>query len=279
MKMRTIWMAMAVVLAGGCGGGSTADSSGAAEPPAPAPAEAEPAPELAPAEPAAEPAGDPLQAAVDAPGRKAEDKARDADRKPYETMQFFGIAPGMKVAELMTVGGYYGELLARAVGPKGKIYLHNNKIATEKFAEPELSKRLEQPDLAHVTKLVTELEEPGLPAGELDAVLMILFYHDTYWIKTDRKRMNAAVFAALKPGGIYGIIDHQTAKGVGAKQAEKLHRVEKDLVIKEVKAAGFVLDAESELLSRPEDDHKKNVFDKSIRGKTDQFILRFRKPN
>ena len=279
MKMRTIWMAMAVVLAGGCGGGSTADSSGAAEPPAPAPAEAEPAPELAPAEPAAEPAGDPLQAAVDAPGRKAEDKARDADRKPYETMQFFGIAPGMKVAELMTVGGYYGELLARAVGPKGKIYLHNNKIATEKFAEPELSKRLEQPDLAHVTKLVTELEEPGLPAGELDTVLMILFYHDTYWIKTDRKRMNAAVFAALKPGGIYGIIDHQTAKGAGAKQAEKLHRVEKDLVIKEVKAAGFVLDAESELLSRPEDDHKKNVFDKSIRGKTDQFILRFRKPN
>ncbi|HWM87561.1 MAG TPA: SAM-dependent methyltransferase [Kofleriaceae bacterium] len=279
MKMRTIWMAMAVVLAGGCGGGSTADSSGAAEPPAPAPAEAEPAPELAPAEPAAEPAGDPLQAAVDAPGRKAEDKARDADRKPYETMQFFGIAPGMKVAELMTVGGYYGELLARAVGPQGKIYLHNNKVATEKFAEPELSKRLEQPDLAHVTKLVTELEEPGLPAGELDTVLMILFYHDTYWLKTDRKRMNAAVFAALKPGGVYGIIDHQTAKGAGAKQAEKLHRVEKDLVIKEVKAAGFVLDAESELLSRPEDDHKKNVFDKSIRGKTDQFILRFRKPN
>jgi predicted methyltransferase len=193
-------------------------------------------------------------------------------------MQFFGIAPGMKLAEIMTVGGYYGELLARAVGPTGHVHLQNNAFVEKKFAEPELETRLKQPDLTNVTKLVSELEDPGLPAGQLDEVLMILFYHDTVWIKTDRKRMNAAVFAALKPGGVYGIIDHQTAAGAGESVAKTLHRVEKDVVIKEVTAAGFVLDGESDILHRAEDDHTKNVFDPSIRGKTDQFMLRFRKP-
>jgi predicted methyltransferase len=193
-------------------------------------------------------------------------------------MQFFGIAPGMKVAELMTVGGYYGELLARAVGPQGVVYAHNTAFAAKKFAEPELSQRLEQPDLKNVTKLVSELEDPRLPAGELDAVLMIWFYHDTLWLKTDRKKMNAAVLAALKPGGVYGIIDHHAAPGSGASQAKTLHRVDKQLVVKEVTAAGFVLDGESDLLQRPADDRKKNVFDPAIRGKTDQFMLRFRKP-
>ncbi len=253
-----------------CGGGSTA------EPAAPAAAEA-PAESAPPAaeQPAAE---DSLRASVDAPGRRAEDRARDADRKPYETMQFFGIQRGMKVAELMTVGGYYGELLARAVGPEGRLYAHNNAMAEKKFAQPELSTRLAQPDLTNVTKLVTELEEPGLPAGELDAVLMILFYHDTFWLKTDRKRMNAAIFAALVPGGVYGIVDHHAAPGAGASQAQSLHRIEKDLVVKEVLAAGFQLEEESDLLRRTTDEHTKNVFDPSIRGKTDQFMLRFRKP-
>ncbi len=273
MRNRGISIIVVLFLAA-CGGGSTAEP---AAPAAAAPAEpAETAPPAA--EQPAPAAEDSLRASVDAPGRRAEDRARDADRKPYETMQFFGIQRGMKVAELMTVGGYYGELLARAVGSEGHLYLQNNAMAEKKFAQPELSTRLAQPDLTNVTKLVTELEEPGLPAGELDAVLLILFYHDTFWIKTDRKRMNAAIFAALKPGGVYGIVDHQTAPGAGSKQAQSLHRIEKDLVVKDVLAAGFQLEEESDLLHRTTDDHTKNVFDPSIRGKTDQFMLRFRKP-
>jgi predicted methyltransferase len=269
-------IALASSLLVGCGGGSTAEPAQPVEQqPAAAPAPA-PAAEATP--PAAAAGGDTLRASVDAPGRRQEDRDRDANRKPYETMQFFGVAPGMKMAELMTVGGYYGELLARAVGPTGHLYAHNNAFAEKKFAEPELDTRLKQPDLTNVTKLVGELEDPGLPAGQLDEVLMILFYHDSVWLKTDRKKMNAAVFAALKPGGIYGIVDHQTAPGAGGSVAKTLHRVDKDLVVKEVLAAGFVADGESDILHRAEDDHTKNVFDPSIRGKTDQFMLRFRKP-
>jgi predicted methyltransferase len=265
-------IAMASSLVMGCGGRTAEPAQPAAEQPAatPAPAKAEASPPAAGA--------DTLRASVDAPERKQEDRDRDANRKPYETMQFFGITAGMKVAELMTVGGYYGELLARAVGPTGHVYAHNSPFAEKKFAEPELDTRLKQPDLSNVTKLVAELEDPGLPAGQLDEVLMILTYHDSVWLKVDRKRMNAAVFAALKPGGIYGIIDHQTAAGAGESATKTLHRIEKDVVVKDVLAAGFVADGESDLLQHPEDDHTKNVFDPSIRGKTDQFVLRFRKP-
>ena len=236
--------------------------------------------------PPAEPTGsaraavssDPLQASIDAAGRREEDRARDGNRKPYETMRFFGIAPGLKVAELLTAGGYYAELLARAVGPGGHVYAQNNSYVSQKFAEPELSERLQQPDLGNVTHLVSELEDPKLPEGELDVVLLILGYHDTYWMRTDRAAMNAAVFAALKPGGVFGVIDHHSAPGARATQVVNLHRIDEKLVKREILDAGFQLDDESDLLRNADDDHTKTVFDRQVRGKTDQFMLRFRKP-
>ncbi len=252
---------MFAILASGACGGKAAAPAAPAEPAAAAAPAAEPAPAAAAAPSAG--AADSLRAAVDAPGRPEKDRARDADRKPYETMQFFGIAPGMKVAELGTVGGYYAELVARAVGPQGHFYGQNTPAIEQKFAEPELDTRLKQPELANITKLVTPFEDPGLPAGQLDAVLMIQIYHDTFWLNVNRKQMNAAIFSALKPGGVFGIIDHSSAPGTGSTQTKTLHRVEKDAVVKEVVAA---------------DDHSKNVFDPSIRGKTDQFMIRFRKP-
>jgi predicted methyltransferase len=278
---------MTFLLAGACGGSSSSEPAA----PAPAPAPAEPAATDAetpatdaetPA-PAAEPAApvqpaDPVQAAIDAPGRPAADRERDAARKPRETLEFFGIKPGMQVAEIMTASGWYAEILARVVGPDGHLFAQNNKLVDTKFAQPELDERLKKPELANVTKLVTEYNKPGLPAGQLDAVLAILVYHDQVWMKTNRKKMNAAIFAALKPGGVYGIIDHDTVPGAGTRQAKTLHRIEKSVVVKEVLAAGFTLDAESDLLRHPDDDHSKNVFDETIRGKTDQFMLRFRKP-
>ncbi|MCG8422475.1 MAG: SAM-dependent methyltransferase [Proteobacteria bacterium] len=221
---------------------------------------------------------DALRAAVASELRPVEDQVRDAVRKPYEVLQFFGIRPGMTVADMMAGSGYYTEILSRAVGHKGRVYTQNNKFVLERFAEKPLSARLAHPDMANVTRLDRELEDLGLPAGKLDAVLMILFYHDTYWMNVDRVAMNRAIFDSLKPGGIFGVIDHRAQSGSGARDVKTLHRVDAEQVKKELLAVGFELDSESDLLSHPGDDRTSNVFAPDIRGKTDRFIYRFRKP-
>jgi len=209
--------------------------------------------------------------------RPAADKERDADRKPAEVMAFFEIEPGDRVAELMAGTGYYAELLARAVGSEGKVYAQNNRFVLERFAEKGLSERLARKGLEHVARWDRELDDLELPEG-LDAVIMVLFYHDTYWQEVDRAKMNAAVFAALKPGGVFGIVDHRAEDGSGDRDVRTIHRVDEALVREEILAAGFVLDAASAVLHHPEDDRTANVFSPEIRGKTDRFVLRFRKP-
>ncbi len=184
----------------------------------------------------------------------------------------------MKVAELMTGRGYYAEILAGAVGPEGTVYVHNSPYVLKRFAEEPISARLRKDVFANAIRLDREVDDPGLPQGELDAVLLILFYHDTYWMEADRAAINRAVFDALVPGGVYGVIDHFAEDGSGARDVKSLHRVDAELVKKEIVEAGFVLDAESDLLRHPEDDRTTNVFDETIRGKTDRFIFRFRKP-
>ena len=129
--------------------------------------------------------------------RPPEDVARDADRKPYEVLTFFGIGAGQRVAELLTGRGYYAEILAGVVGPSGHVYAHNTPFVLNRFADKPLTERLSNPALTNVTRLDTELEDPQLPAA-LDAVVMVLFYHDTYWQKVDRARMNAAIFAGAQ---------------------------------------------------------------------------------
>lgn len=218
-----------------------------------------------------------LRAAVAHKERPASDRKRDKFRKPAEVMGFFGIRPGMKVAEMMAGRGYYAELLSRAVGPKGKVYIQNNAFVLKRFANKALKVRLAKGRLANIVRLDRELETPGLPRG-LDAVLMILFYHDTYWMKADRAKMNKAIFDALKPGGVYGVIDHHAKAGAGAREVKRLHRVEASLVKQEILRAGFQLVATSGLLRHPEDKRTINVFRPQIRGKTDRFIFLFRKP-
>ena len=216
--------------------------------------------------------------AVAATGRPADDRARDGDRKPGAILRFFEIAPGQRVAELMTGRGYYADLLSRVVGPQGGVLAQNNAFVVKRFADGPLSERLANPELANVTRVDAELENPGLPNG-LDAVLLILFYHDTYWQEVDRRAMNRSVFAALKPGGLYGVVDHHAEKGSGSRDVKSLHRIDAELVKSEILEAGFVLDAESDALRHPEDDRRANVFDEGIRGKTDRFVFRFRKPH
>ncbi len=222
-----------------------------------------------------------LLKAVEHPSRPDADRVRDQGRKPARVLAFFGVEPGWRVAELMAGQGYYAEILARAVGPQGRVFIHNSPFVLERFAEVPLSKRLARAGLDNAARINAELDAPNLP-GKLDAVLIFLFYHDAYWQKVDREKLNRAVFEALKPGGVYGVVDHHAKPGRGAQDVSTLHRVEASLVKQEILAAGFVLDGESDLLANPEDTRDYNVFRFRQAGmerdQTDRFVLRFRKP-
>jgi predicted methyltransferase len=218
-----------------------------------------------------------IQAAVAASDRPEVDRARDPDRKPAEVLTFVGIEPGMRVVELMAGSGYYVDILGRAVGEKGTVWAQNNAFVLKRFAEKNLAERLENPNLANVKRLDRELDDPDLPE-KLDVVMMVLFYHDTYWQKVDREKMNQAVFAALKPGGLFVVIDHHAEAGSGDRDVSTLHRMDEALVRNELQAVGFQLIAESDILAHHEDERTINVFKAEIRGKTDRFILKFQKP-
>ena len=224
-------------------------------------------------------ASSPIEAAVQAADRSADDRALDAQRKPVELLTFFGIAEGQRVAELGAGGGYTAELLARVVGPSGKVYGQNSKFILERFAEAPWSARLQKPILQNIVRLDTPFDAPfPEDVKDLDAVLMILFYHDTVWQKVDRARMNQAIRAALKPGGVYGIVDHSAADGAGTSVTETLHRIAEKSVVDEVTAAGFELEQTADFLRSPDDTRDWNPSPKKAgerRGTSDRFVLRF----
>lgn len=215
----------------------------------------------------------PLVAAAASTDRPEADRVRDADRKPVETMAFAGVKPGATIIELAPGGGYYTRLLSLAVGPKGKVYPRGSRIsaAVEEWAKTH----------PNTLPAVTTGAAAYQPAP-VDMVWTTQNYHDFANAKVGEKSFaqvtNELAFAALKPGGIYLINDHDAAKGAGLSVTSTLHRIEAAAVIKEVEAAGFVLDASSDILRHPADDHTMRVVESGIRGKTDQFVLRFRKP-
>lgn len=219
-----------------------------------------------------------IAAALASPDRPDEDRARDADRRPAEVLAFLGFEPGMVVADVMSGRGYYTELLARAVGPTSKVYAQNNAFVLDKFAREALDARLAHPGLDAVVRVEAELEGLGLPEGQVDLVWMGLFFHDTYWMQADRTALLASVMASLRPGGVFGLSDHHAEAGSGDRDVKTLHRVDRAVVLAEIEAAGFVLEAESDLLRNPGDDRTVNVFDDAIRGRTDRFLFKFRKP-
>lgn len=205
--------------------------------------------------------------------RPAEDKARDADRKPAELIAFAGIRPGMKIAELAPGGGYFTRLLSLAVGPKGYVYAFGSRPSPAVIGIAKAT--------GNVAMVVGKAGDTLAPEP-VDVVWTTENYHDFKNAKigdSDAAAVfNKAAFDALKPGGVYLINDHQAATGSGVTQTDTLHRIEDAAVIREVEAAGFRLEARSPALHRPADDHTLKVFDSQIRGKTDQFVLRFRKP-
>jgi predicted methyltransferase len=207
------------------------------------------------------------------PIRTDADRARDADRKPAELVAFAGVRPGDKIAELAPGGGYFTRILSGVVGPEGRIYA---MAARPSPALLELA--------TERSNVVVTVTDPGtVRAPEpVDVVWTTLNYHDfknaTVGSGDGAAAINAAAFRALKPGGLYFVVDHDTAAGAGASQTSTLHRIEGALVRREVESAGFRLDSESDLLRHPSDDHSARVQETGIRGKTDQFVLRFRKP-
>jgi predicted methyltransferase len=250
-----------------------------------APAEAP----AAPANPASPPASPEaiaipphVEAAVSATDRSDPDRELDAGRHPAETLAFFGIQAGWRVAEIGAGGGYTTELLARVVGPKGVVFAQNSQSLLDKFAGAVLEPRLTKAVNANVVKVVREFEDPLPPeAKELDAVLDVLFYHDTVWLGVDRDKMNRAVFTALRPGGIYGIVDHSAKDGAGVTVVKELHRIDQRVVKEEIERAGFRFAGEAHFLRNPRDPRDWNDSPKAAgdrRGTSDRFVLKFVKP-
>src|SRR5688572_24095114 len=223
-----------------------------------------------------------VQAAVDAPDRAPEDRALDTGRDPARTLAFFGIAPGMRVAEIGAGGGYTTELLVRIVGPQGRVYGQNSPFILARVAQAPWTARLAKPVMKNVVRLDREFDDP-FPSDlrNLDAVLMVLLYHDTVWMKVDRARMNRAAFDALAPGGVYGIVDHSAKSGRGLADVESLHRIDEANVRSEVEAAGFRLAADADFLRNRQDARDWSPSPRAAgerRGTSDRFVLRFVKP-
>ena len=214
--------------------------------------------------------------------RTADDRALDAGRHPAEVLGFFGVTSGQRIGELFAGGGYTTELLVRTVGDAGKVYAQNTTDILEKFARKPWTERAARPVMKHVVAVERPIDDPLPPeATNLDEVIMILNYHDTVWMKADRAKMNRAVWAALRPGGIYGIVDHSAVDGSGTRDCETLHRIDEAVVKTEVEAAGFVLDGESAVLRNPADPRDWNASPHEAadkRGTSDRFTLRFKKP-
>jgi len=219
-----------------------------------------------------------IAAAVADPGRPAEDVARDANRHPAQLLAFAGIKPGQVVAEFSPGGGYFTRLLAKAVGPKGKVYAIYMANQGDRGARGATAVAAANANVIPTpqTGAVVALPEKA------DVAWMTDNYHDYFnpgfGGGIDMAAFDKAIFAALKPGGVFLLVDYQAAPGAGGTQTGTLHRQEESVVKSRLTAVGFVVDGESPVLHNPKDDHSLKIFDPAIRGEADQYVIRFRKP-
>jgi predicted methyltransferase len=221
-----------------------------------------------------------IAAAVASPSRPADDKARDAERKPAEMLAFAQVKRGETIVDFMPGKGYFTRLFSTAVGPKGQVYATWPQAVLDKFKGKPLPPSVStEPGHANVHDVVSSNSSLNLPA-KADLVWTSQNYHDVHiFLGADgAAALNKAIFDALKPGGVFVVLDHSGVRGQDDATMASLHRIDEDVVKREVVAAGFVLEAESDVLRNPADPRTAKVFDPAIRGKTDQFVLRFRKP-
>lgn len=221
-----------------------------------------------------------IAAAVADTARPEADRVRDADRKPAEVTALAGIKAGSKIAEMWPGGGYFTRIFSKAVGPTGVVYAWAPAAPPNAPAgrDPAAAIRALAADANYANVKVVSLDPAVALPEQVDVVWTSLNYHDMHNRPSDYiAAINKAALAALKPGGVYVVIDHAAEKGSGARDTQKLHRIDEDLVKQEVLAAGFEAAGESALLRHADDGHDKGAHEVA-RGKTDQFLLMFRKP-
>ncbi len=221
-----------------------------------------------------------VKAAVNDAARPADDVKRDADRKPAEMLVYAGVKPGTRVMDLIPGGGYFTRIFAKAVGPNGYVYAFQPTELDHFFKDkqpPVVAVAAAYPNVSVIRASVNTLTAPE----SLDVVWTSQNYHDLkddFFKPADTVLVNKAIYNALKPGGLYIVLDHSAENGSGVRDTDTLHRIDEAVVKKEVGAAGFKLVGESNVLRNPKDTRTVKVFDPSIRGHTDQFVLKFRKP-
>lgn len=235
------------------------------------------------AKPAA-PAPATITAAIASPARSADNVKLDQSRKPAEVLSFLGLKAGMNVIDLFGGNRYWAEIMAPVIGPRGHVLVWE----PTQFYKPDAKTAFEafEAKNSNVSIVSSPFEAPNLPKNYADFVMLNLNYHDTYW-QSDKygiPRMEPsaflkAVYSAMKPGGVIGVIDHVASPNSDTRATvEKFHRIDPNVVKADFKRAGFVLVGESNILRNPADDHNLLVFDPKIRGNTDRFIFKFKKP-
>lgn len=225
-----------------------------------------------------------VAAAVDNPSRLEIDHQKDATRLPDQILNFLEIAPGMKVLDLFAGGGYYTEILSHLVGDQGSVTSHNNQ-AYVNYVHEELDQRYTDGKLQNVTRIVNEAEDLQLESNSYDATILMLTYHDFFyadetiqWPDVDETALLDKLCDAMKPDAVLGVIDHIADPGGDiAVVAESIHRIDPARVKTDISASCFEFVGESEVLRNDQDDHSKNVFDPSVKGKTDRFVYKFRR--
>ena len=214
--------------------------------------------------------------AVEHEHRPDSDRERDQNRKTSEVLDFFKIQTTDKIGEINAGRGYFSSIMAYALQQGGLVYAHTSPMSVERWKGNPIEKRLNEFPQDNLIPVVGEMESPNFPE-KLDKIFNVMTYHDSVWTKADRDAMNISIYQTLKPGGIYGIIDHNAKDGTGIDNCHDIHRIEKSYVIEEVTKAGFYFEDESEILNNPQDSMDLMVFDKSIRDQTSRFILVFKK--
>jgi predicted methyltransferase len=233
---------------------------------------------VAPASGAYSKSGSVIAQAVADPARPAEHRKLDALRKPADTLAFSGVRPGMTIGEFYPGGGYFTFMLSDVVGPSGHVYgIENDRWKEAVEANEKVVKAVKLKNVSIETRPFGTVDFPK----PLDLAWVTQNYHDlkiAKYGKVDTLAFDRAVYKALKPGGIFFILDHQGAANLTPADIEKMHRINRDVVVREVTSAGFKLAGEGKFLRRAGDDHTKPIFDPSIRGHTDQYALKFVKP-
>jgi predicted methyltransferase len=216
-------------------------------------------------------------------GRSPADMKRDVADHSAEILRLTGVKPGMKVADILGGDGYYSELLSYVVGPKGHVDLINN-ASFDEWSGTQLTLRLANGRLPNVEHRTVDLNRIDLKAGSLDAVVLSKVYHDLYWVdaegiwpKVDTASVLNQIARAVKRGGVLLLVDHSAQAGHGSTDASSLHRIEEEFAIKDFESRGFKVIAKSDLLRRPEDPRDKISYKPPMLGKTDRFVLVFKK--